>query len=333
MVHVACRAATSRAQRLNARTRKSARIARQSLSYRLAYVVSAAILEVRELVKQYPATIAVAGVSFSVPEGVCFGLLGPNGAGKTTTIEIMEGILPPTAGEVRYRGEPLGNRFREEAGILFQKTALQDFLTVRQCLALFRGLYATGLDVDEVIRLCALEKLAGRDSRKLSGGQQQRLLLAIAIVNDPAVLFLDEPTTGLDPQARRNFWELVQSIKARRKTIILTTHYMEEAELLCDEIVIMDRGRIIAQGAPRRLLHEHFAEVLLELPRQEFPPAARALPLNIIDASDRVEISTHDLEATLRTLLEAKVPLTNLRIRPANLEDLFLELTGTELRP
>jgi ABC-2 type transport system ATP-binding protein len=295
--------------------------------------VSTAILEVRELVKQYPATLAVAGVSFSVPHGVCFGLLGPNGAGKTTTIEIMEGILPPTAGEVRYRGEPLGNRFREEAGILFQKTALQDFLTVRQSIALFRGLYSTGLDVDEVIRLCALEKLAGRDSRKLSGGQQQRLLLAIALVNDPAVLFLDEPTTGLDPQARRNFWELMQSIKARRKTIILTTHYMEEAELLCDEIVIMDRGRIIAQGPPRRLLHEHFAEVLLELPRQEFPPAARQLPLNIIDANDRVEISTHDLEATLRTLLEAKVPLTNLRIRPANLEDLFLELTGTELRP
>ena len=300
---------------------------------RSANAVSNAVLEVGELVKQYPATLAVAGVSFSVPQGVCFGLLGPNGAGKTTTIEIMEGILPPTAGEVRYRGEPLGNRFREEAGILFQKTALQDFLTVRQSIALFRGLYTTGLDVDEVIRLCALEKLAGRDSRKLSGAQQQRLLLAIAIVNDPAVLFLDEPTTGLDPQARRNFWELVQSIKARRKTIILTTHYMEEAELLCDEIVIMDRGRIIAQGPPRRLLHEHFAEVLLELPRQEFPAAARALPLNIIDASDRVEISTHDLEATLRTLLEAKVPLTNLRIRPANLEDLFLELTGTELRP
>ena len=300
---------------------------------RSANAVSNAVLEVRELVKQYPAITAVAGVSFSVPEGVCFGLLGPNGAGKTTTIEIMEGILPPTAGEVRYRGEPLGSRFREEAGILFQKTALQDFLTVRQCIALFRGLYTSGLEVDEVIRLCALEKLAGRDARKLSGGQQQRLLLAIALVNDPAVLFLDEPTTGLDPQARRNFWELMQSIKARRKTIILTTHYMEEAELLCDEVVIMDRGRIIAQGPPRRLLHEHFAEVLLELPRQEFPAAARALPLNIIDASDRVEISTHDLEATLRTLLEAKVPLTNLRIRPANLEDLFLELTGTELRP
>ena len=295
--------------------------------------MDAPIIEVRDLVKQYPSTTAVAGVSFAVREGVCFGLLGPNGAGKTTTVEIMEGILPPSSGEVRYRGGPLGARFREEAGILFQKTALQDFLTVRQSIALFRGLYSHGLSVEEVIRLCALETLAGRDNRKLSGGQQQRLLLAIALVNDPAVLFLDEPTTGLDPQARRNFWELVQSIKAQRKTIILTTHYMEEAELLCDEIVIMDRGRIVAQGAPRRLLHEHFAEVLLELPRQEFPAAARTLPLDILESSDRVEITTHDLEGTLRTLIAAQVPLHNLRIRPANLEDLFLELTGRELRP
>jgi len=295
--------------------------------------VSAPLLEVSSLVKQYPATTAVDGVSFTVSEGICFGLLGPNGAGKTTTVEIMEGILPPTSGEVRYRGEPLGARFREEAGILFQKTALQDFLTVRQCVALFRGLYTHGLEVEELIRICALEKLAARDARKLSGGQQQRLLLAIALVNDPAVLFLDEPTTGLDPQARRNFWRLVESIKARRKTIILTTHYMEEAELLCDEIAIMDRGRIVAQGAPRQLLHEHFDEVLLELPRQDFPESARGLPLKVMDAGDRVEITTDDLEGTLRTLLAAQVPLTNLRIRPPNLEDLFLELTGKELRP
>jgi ABC-2 type transport system ATP-binding protein len=294
--------------------------------------VSAPLLEVHNLVKKYPAVTAVDGVSLSVPEGICFGLLGPNGAGKTTTIEIMEGILGATSGEVRYRGEPLGPRFKEEAGILFQKTALQDFLTVRQSLALFRGLYDKGLDVDEVLKLCALEKLAERDSRKLSGGQLQRLLLAIALVNDPALLFLDEPTTGLDPQARRNFWELVQSIKARRKTIILTTHYMEEAELLCDEIAIMDRGRIIAQGAPRKLLREHFAEVLLELPRQEFPQAARALPLRLIESSDRVEITTDDLDGTLRTLMDARVPLTDLRIRPPNLEDLFLELTGKDLR-
>ena len=294
--------------------------------------MSTALLEVHDLVKKYPATTAVDGVSLAVPEGICFGLLGPNGAGKTTTIEIMEGILGATSGEVRYRGEPLGQRFKEEAGILFQKTALQDFLTVRQSLALFRGLYDQGLSVDEVIRLCALEKLASRDSRKLSGGQVQRLLLAIALVNDPTLLFLDEPTTGLDPQARRNFWELVQSIKARKKTIILTTHYMDEAELLCDEIAIMDRGRIIAQGPPRQLLREHFAEVLLELPRQEFPEAARQLPLRLIEASDRIEITTNDLDGTLRTLMDARVPLTDLRIRPPNLEDLFLELTGKELR-
>jgi ABC-2 type transport system ATP-binding protein len=295
--------------------------------------VTAPLIEVRDLIKQYPATTAVDGVSFTVPEGICFGLLGPNGAGKTTTVEIMEGILPPTSGEVLYRGEPLGPRFREDAGILFQKTALQDHLTVRQCVALFRGLYTHGLDVEEVLRICALDTLARRDARKLSGGQQQRLLLAIALVNDPAVLFLDEPTTGLDPQARRNFWQLVESIKARRKTIILTTHYMEEAELLCDCVAIMDRGRIVAQGPPRRLLREHFAEVLLEVPRADFPDAARSLPLKLIDTSDRVEITTHDLEETLRTLLAAHVPLTNLRVRPPNLEDLFLELTGKELRP
>ena len=174
---------------------------------------------------------------------------------------------------------------------------------MRQCIALFRGLYAAGLDVEEVIRLCALEKLADRDSRKLSGGQQQRLLLAIALVNDPAVLFLDEPTTGLDPQARRNFWELVESIKARRKTIILTTHYMEEAELLCDEIVIMDHGRIVAQGPPRRCCRSTSRKCMLELPRQDFPAAARELELNLIEGGDRIEISTHDLEGTLRALM------------------------------
>src|SRR5262245_52439372 len=141
--------------------------------------VTEPILEVRELIKRYPAVTAVDGVSFTVTEGTCFGLLGPNGAGKTTTIEIMEGILPASSGEVRYRGRRLDRNFREEAGILFQKTALQDFLTVRQSIALFRGLYQRGLSPEEVIRMCALEKLADRDSRKLSGGQTQRLLLAL----------------------------------------------------------------------------------------------------------------------------------------------------------
>jgi ABC-2 type transport system ATP-binding protein len=293
---------------------------------------SAPILEVHNLVKQYSSVTAVDGVSFAVPEGSCFGLLGPNGAGKTTTIEIMEGILPPTSGEVLYRGERLGTRFHEEAGILFQKTALQDFLSVRQSVTLFRGLYEHGLEVEEVLQMCALETLARRDNHKLSGGQQQRLLLAIALVNDPKVLFLDEPTTGLDPQARRNFWELVASIKARRKTIILTTHYMEEAQLLCDEIVIVDHGKIIAQGAPDALLRQHFQAVLLELPIADWTAQARALGLTCFEAAGRVELTTNDLEGTLRTLMQAGISLAHLRIRPPNLEDLFLELTGKDLR-
>jgi ABC-2 type transport system ATP-binding protein len=291
-----------------------------------------ALLRVDNLVKRYADNTAVDGVSFAVPAGCCFGLLGPNGAGKTTTIEIMEGILAPTAGAVRYRGAPLGERFRAEAGILFQKTALQDFLTVRQTLNLFRGLYDHGLPVEEVIRLCALEKLLKRDNKKLSGGQLQRLLLGVALVNDPSILFLDEPTTGLDPQARRRFWELVQSIKAQRKTIILTTHYMEEAELLCDEIVIVDHGKIIAQGAPQALLRQHFKAVLLELPAEDWTPAARALGLAFFEAAGRVELTTNDLEGTLRTLMQSAVSLAHLRIRPPNLEDLFLELTGKDLR-
>jgi ABC-2 type transport system ATP-binding protein len=291
-----------------------------------------AILRVDSLVKRYADNTAVDGLSFSVREGSCFGLLGPNGAGKTTTIEIMEGILAPTSGSVWYRGEPLGERFRAEAGILFQKTALQDFLNVRQTLNLFRGLYDHGLSVDEVVRLCALEKLLGRDNKKLSGGQLQRLLLGVALVNDPSILFLDEPTTGLDPQARRRFWELVESIKAQRKTIILTTHYMEEAQLLCDEIVIVDHGKIIAQGAPDALLRQHFQAVLLELPIEDWTTTARGLGLTFFEAAGRVELTTNDLEGTLRTLMQAGISLAHLRIRPPNLEDLFLELTGKDLR-
>jgi ABC-2 type transport system ATP-binding protein len=174
--------------------------------------------------------------------------------------------------------------------------------------------------------------LLKRDNKKLSGGQLQRLLLGVALVNDPAILFLDEPTTGLDPQARRRFWELVESIKAQRKTIILTTHYMEEAQLLCDEIVIVDHGRIIAQGPPHALLRQHFQAVLLELPTEDWTAAARALGLPFFEAAGRVELTTNDLEGTLRTLLQAGVSLAQLRIRPPNLEDLFLELTGKDLR-
>ena len=290
------------------------------------------VLEVRDLVKQYPGVRAVDGVSFSIGTGTCFGLLGPNGAGKTTTVEIMEGVTAPTSGEVLYHGERLGTRFRAEAGIQFQKTALQDFLTVRETLKLFRGLYATGRDVDDLVRLCALEQVANRDNRKLSGGQLQRLLLAIALVNDPQVLFLDEPTTGLDPQARHNFWDLIRAIKAERRTVLLTTHYMEEAYFLCDVIAIMDRGRIIAQGSPAQLLKDHFEDVVLELPREDFRGETSDFPLPVLVADERVEISTPDVERALQALLDRGVPLRHLKIRPRNLEDLFLELTGRELR-
>jgi len=290
------------------------------------------VLEVRELVKQYPGVRAVDGVTFSITEGQCLGLLGPNGAGKTTTVEMMEGVTKPTSGEVLYRGKPLGAQFRAEAGIQFQKTALQDFLTVRETLTLFSRLYPRRRDVDELIRTCALEQVAGRDNRKLSGGQMQRLLLAIALANDPRVLFLDEPTTGLDPQARHNFWELIRAIKAEGRTVLLTTHYMEEAYELCDVIAIMDSGRIIAEGSPSRLLEEHFDDVVLELPREDFRGQPDDFPLPVLIASDRVEISTADVEGALQALLGLGVPLKRLRIRPRNLEDLFLELTGRELR-
>ena len=290
------------------------------------------ILEVRNLTKHYPGVRAVDGVSFTISQGTCFGLLGPNGAGKTTTVEIMEGIIPASSGQVLYRGQPTGPRFKEEAGIQFQSTALQDFLTVKETLVLFHKLYSRSAELESLIELCSLRELLDRDTRKLSGGQRQRLLLAIAMVNDPSVIFLDEPTTGLDPQARRNFWELVESIKARNTTILLTTHYMEEAYLLCDTIAIMDHGKIIAEGSPEKLLKDHFEDVILELPKEDFSVNASTLPLTILHNADAVEISTQDVNGTIRILVEHGVCLDHLRIRPRDLEDLFLELTGKDLR-
>ena len=226
-------------------------------------------LEARDLVKQYPGVLAVDGVSFGVPEGTCFGLLGPNGAGKTTTVEIIEGVTRPTSGEVFYYGEQVGARFRQEAGIQFQNTALQDHITVIETLRMFRALYDRQADLDELIERCALGGLLDRDNRKLSGGQRQRLLLAVALVNRPRLVFLDEPTTGLDPQARRNFWTLVQDIRSRGTTIVLTTHYMDEAQVLCDEIAVMDEGKIITQGAPDDLLFARYGDELIHLPHGE----------------------------------------------------------------
>jgi ABC-2 type transport system ATP-binding protein len=290
------------------------------------------MIEVKGLVKAYPGVRAVDGVSFSVAPGTCFGLLGPNGAGKTTIVEIMEGICVPDSGDVLYQGKPIGATFREQAGIQFQSTALQDFLTVRETLELFASFYREHVDIDELLTTCSLTDLAKRDNKKLSGGQRQRLLLAVALVNNPKIIFLDEPTTGLDPQARHNFWDLVESIKARNTTILLTTHYMEEAYLLCDHIVIMDHGKIIAEGSPKALLKEHFDDVIIELPQSDISIDLETLPFKVYSRQDMIEISTGNVTETLRVLGEHDIPLENLRIRPRDLEDLFLELTGKELR-
>jgi ABC-2 type transport system ATP-binding protein len=291
------------------------------------------LLEARNLKKHYREVKAVDGISFAIPRGNCFGLLGPNGAGKTTTVEMLEGILPPTDGEILYRGQPLGPEFKEEAGIMFQSTALQEQITVREILDLFQRLYIRTRPQSELIEQCALGEFLDRDAKRLSGGQRQRLLLAIALINDPDVLFLDEPTTGLDPQSRRNFWQLVHNIKAECKTVLLTTHYMEEAYELCDEIAIMDHGRIIAQGSPQELLKRHFDQSVLSLPMEDvpsIPTLEEKLPLH--KRNDKIEIFSEDVDRVIRQLMENNISLNHLQIRSPTLEDLFLELTGHELR-
>ena len=289
------------------------------------------LLEVKNLVKHYAQVIAVNGVSFNLQAGTCFGLLGPNGAGKTTTVEILEGIHEATAGEILYKGEAVGKRFRNEAGIMFQSTALQDFITVRETLAMFARFYPKNADLDFIIQRCNLQDFLDRDNRQLSGGQRQRLLLAIALVNDPDLLFLDEPTTGLDPQARRNFWDLIETIKAEGKTILLTTHYMDEAYVLCDEIAIMDHGKLIAQGSPKSLLKAHFNDVIVQLPVEAISDAT-ALPFPVHEHNAIIEITTNDLNQTIEDLLTRNISLSGLQVRSRNLDDLFLELTGKSLR-
>lgn len=290
------------------------------------------LLEARRLVKHYRAVKAVNGVSFSIPKGICFGLLGPNGAGKTTTVEMIEGILPPTSGETLYLGSPIDERFRNDAGTMFQSTALQDYIRVDEALRLFQSFYRRTRPLDELIERCALGDFLDRDVQRLSGGQRQRLLLAIALVNDPQILFLDEPTTGLDPQSRRNFWKLVHDIKGEQKTLVLTTHYMEEAYELCDEIAIMDHGHIIAQGTPRALLKKHFDNAVITLPANHVPDGLDPHPDLIHRSNGQVEILSDDLNRSIRQLVDQGVSLAQLQVRSRTLEDLFLELTGHDLR-
>ncbi len=290
------------------------------------------ILQVSNLVKRFGQLTAVNDVSFEIPQGSCFGLLGPNGAGKTTTIEMMEGIKFPDSGTILYQGKALGRQFRNEAGIMFQNTALQEFITVREIMLLFSRFYPDTSSIEELAERYSLHEFLDQDTRKLSGGQKQRLLLAMALINKPKILFLDEPTTGLDPQSRRNLWKQVQIVKAQGATVLLTTHYMEEAYELCDEIAIMDHGRIIAHDAPDALLAAHFDDVVVQIHEADVPRDIGERQFQATYRNGNAHIITGDVNKTVEQLLSYKIPLNRLRIRARDLEDLFLELTGKELR-
>ncbi len=286
------------------------------------------IIEARAVVKHYGDVVAVDNLNLKVEESICLGLLGPNGAGKTTTIEMMEGILKPTGGEILFRGRKLDHSYRSRLGIQFQSTALQEFITVRETLKLFSAFYDETRPIEEIIDICSLNDIIDRDNRKLSGGQRQRMLLGLALVNNPEIIFLDEPTTGLDPQARRNFWRLIENIKAEQRTIVLTTHYMDEAEKLCDSIAIIDQGKIIAFDSPRQLLDKYFAGVIVRLPLEE----GVRLPLEARYHQGYADIQTRSVQEVIKKLNKADVSLDGLSIHVPNLDDLFLKLTGGSLR-
>ena len=291
-----------------------------------------ALLEVKNLFKKYKNITAVNGISFIVEQGTCFGLLGPNGAGKTTAIEVIEDVIQPTSGEILYRGKPRSASFVDEIGIQFQTTSLLSFLTVRETLEIFQNLYRKTATIDDLVALCRLTKFQNQYNDQISGGQRQRFLLALSLINQPELLILDEPSTGLDPQARRNLWDLVNKIKKEGKTIILTTHYMEEAQHLCDEIAIMDYGKIIARGTPEALIKHHSPEMTVVIPKERFDLSLDDLSLPYRNVRDRIEIKTEDVNSCLKHLLSHNINLTDLTVRSPNLETVFLNLTGRHLR-
>lgn len=289
-------------------------------------------LVVRDLRKSYGGREVVAGVSFELTPGACFGLLGPNGAGKTTALEVIEGIIPATSGEILFKGAPKTASFCDEVGIQFQHTALLDFLSVRDTLLIFRNLYQEVESLEYLVELCNLQEILGNRNNKISGGQAQRLMLALALLNKPTLLFLDEPSTGLDPQSRRHLWDIVRSIKEQGKTVVLTTHSMDEAEYLCDEIVIMDHGRIIAQGSPPALVRRHCSGTIISLPRERVTIPLAQLPLPAREVNGQLEITVERIDLGLEMLLNLKIDLSEMTVHSPNLEDVFLNLTGRKLR-
>lgn len=305
-------------------------------------------LACRNLVKTYPGkppVEAVRGIDLAVRSGECFGVLGPNGAGKTTTIEILEGLLSATSGEAEVLGMHWGRddrRIRERIGISLQETQLSERLTVRETLQLFRSLYPRGISADEAMDRVSLREKAHSWVKKLSGGQKQRLAVATALVGDPELIFLDEPTTGLDPTSRRQLWEIIQTFTGQGRTVLLTTHYMDEAERLCGRVAIFDAGKVIALGTPAELIRSLGAEHRIELSWDgQWPEAATRLLAGIrgvesvVHGDQQVTLTVERPHEVLPPLVEqltaAGIRLTNLATRQASLEDVFVSLTGRHL--
>ncbi len=302
-----------------------------------------AVLQVEGLKKAYGRVTAVDDISFAVARGETFGILGPNGAGKTTTLEMIEGLRDPDAGRITLLGLDAvrqRRRVQEKIGVQLQSQALWPELTVEETLKVFRSLFRRRVDVDTLLDRFSLTEKRRDLVRGLSGGQKQRLSVATALVNDPEVVFLDEPTTGLDPQARHSFWDLIRDMKREGKSVIVTTHYMEEAEALCDRVAIMDHGRIIALDAPRALVRSLASESTIEF---GFPETAEREELaglpgvrDMRKENGSVLLFTNDVSATLNALIrfadQKGQQISSLNVRTATLEDVFIALTGRRLR-
>jgi ABC-2 type transport system ATP-binding protein len=304
------------------------------------------VIECRDLRKTYDGKVeAVRGLTLEIHAGECFGLLGPNGAGKTTTIEILEGLLEPTAGEVTILGQTWkshARELREKIGISLQETRLSEKLTVRETVGLFASFYSEPRPTSEVLAALQLEEKADSWVGKLSGGQRQRLAVATALVGSPKLLFLDEPTTGLDPQSRRQLWDIIREFQRNGGTVLLTTHYMDEAERLCDRLAIVDHGKIIAEGSPADLIERlgghHMVEFSLAGDSHGPPETWKSLPGvdSVFNDDGLVCLAVREPHRTIPALLEAvdnqSAQLQHLTTRQASLEDVFVRLTGRHLR-
>ena len=300
-------------------------------------------IEVRGLVKRYGNVTAVDGLDLTMKRGECFGLLGPNGAGKTTTVEILEGLNDPTAGDVQVLGRRWSSDeawLRARLGISLQETHLQERLSVIETLRLFRSFYDHGRDIEDVVKLVALEEKRNAWFDKLSGGQKQRLAVACALVGDPEVLFLDEPTTGLDPQSRRQLWDLVNGLRAEGRSVLLTTHYMDEAERLCDRVGIVDKGKMIALGTPAELIASLGGQQVVELASDRALDEAGLSAVRGVRAARKIAdawaLTVDEVHVSIPALLDhlgkLGAPLTRLSTHHATLEDVFVSLTGRQLR-